>query len=247
MKRIFLLFITLTLIPTLSQGQGLKFFGGVSFTAQEEFGFPSSINNVEVILIRNDNFRGDDFEPNFGITAGFSYSLNHRLHLVHSLEYTRVLSTFATLDNDQTDPILGSIVQVSTFKQPYLNQQIHLAYELFSFRKIKFSLIGGLVNQILVKNRDNYIQISGRRQEDRRAFEMLNQAPKSFKSIQLRYLYGLGIGFKRFNFDFSHQRYFNRSFTSEIQFENSKTGLKTSRRFFRFSVSYDIFNKKISQ
>lgn len=233
--------LVLAFIHFLSKGQELKFFGGVSLTAQEELGFPSSINNVEVILIRNDNFRGDDFEPNFGLTAGFSYSLNHRLHLVHSLEYSRVLSTFATLDNDQTDPIFGSIVQVSTFKQPYLNQQIHLAYDLFTFRKMKFSLIGGLVNQILVKNRNNYFQISGGREEDRRAFEMLNQAPKSFKSIQLRYLYGLGIGFKRFNLEFSQQRYFNRSFTSEIQFENTKTNLETSRRFYRLSLTYDIF------
>lgn len=233
--------IVLGSIPFLSNGQELKFFGGVSFTAQEEFGFPLSINNVEVILIQNDNFRGDDFEPNFGLTVGFSYSLNQRLHLVHSLEYTRVISTFATLDNDQTDPILGSIIKIGTFKQPYLNQQIHLSYELFSFRKLKFNLIGGLVNQILIKNRDNFTPITGTREEDRRAFEMLNQAPKSFKSIKIRYVYGLGIGLNRFNLDFSHQHYFNKSFTSEIEFENTQMNLEISRRFYRLSFAYTIF------
>lgn len=243
MNGLVLLALILIIIPTLSQGQGLSFFGGASFTAHEEFGFPTVINNVEVILIRNNNFKADDFEPSFGITGGFTYGLAKKLSLKHSLEHTRILSTFAALDNDQIDPVFGPIIKVGTFKQPYMNQQINLAYELLSVGSVKILLVGGVVNQILIKNRNNYDKIDGTGEENRRAFDMLNSVPKSFKSWQIRYIYGLELKFKSLNINFSQHQYFNKSFSSQIEFEGEKTELETTRRLYRLSLSYDIFKR----
>lgn len=231
------LFILLTLMffsltPFSSSAQELNVFGGISFTGHEESGFPSIANNVEVILVRNNSLRGANFEPNFGAVLGFDYKISEKLRLNHSFEYTRILSTFASLDNDQNDPVLGSILTTGTFKQPFLNQQSQLSIHLFKLKDLKISLSGGIVTQILLKNRNNFDKIDGWDDQNRRAFDMLNSVPLSFKIMQLRYSYGLIAEYKSMSLGLSRQNYFNNSLTSQVTFEDQEIDFRTFRNFY---------------
>ncbi len=225
----------LFLISGHCHGQKLKINFGVGFTIYEEIGLPASVNGVEVILIPNDNFRGEDFAPNLMVHTSLNYKLNDKISLRYKVEYLRILSSFGALENS----LVFAPLKVGVFKTPYLTNTVALDFQIVEFNRGSGGLNIGLIHQKLLKKRFEEYEPS--QLKDERAFEMLNQAPKGIKKSNLLYEYGFFINFKKVRVSLNHQRHFDDTFTSSFEFERQEINLKSNRKFYSLNLEFTVF------
>lgn len=238
MSKIAKVIIILFLTAGHCQGQRLRTNFGIGFSIYEEIGLPASINGVEIILIPNDNFRGEDFAPNLTAHAALSYQWNDKISLRYQIEYLRILSSFGALDNS----LVFAPLKVGVFKTPYLANTIAIDFQVAQFKRTSLGLNLGVIHQKLLKKR--FEQYEPAQSIDQRAFEMLNQAPSGIKKANLLYTYGVFMNFKKIRLSFNRQRHFDDSFTSSFQFEGEKVNLESNRRFYSLNLEFTLFQKE---
>lgn len=228
------------IIPALGYGQDINPYFGVGFLAYSETGFPTEINGVEAKLRTDSNYKGESFAPELTVFAGVNWNTSNRLSLQTSIEYTRYLTAFSTVDYTVDTGSLPPLRHVVTYKMPYLKHYLTANYDILRSKKSNIYATAGIINQFLIRDRNNYPEFSLNRDDEKyqRSVDMMNQIPLSFNPFNLLYTYGLGATINRVDFSFVWQNYFSGSFTGNIQFEGVNKRLISKRRMFRFAVAY---------